>query len=94
MIARLDTALACVEPTIAIVNNDIVSPAILKGFANLYVLFGEHITLSMRDLFADAEIAPGVSSPARDDVPAGAAFADVIKRGQLSGEIESLRVDL
>jgi hypothetical protein len=92
VIDRLDTVMACVESTIAVVNDGIVCPTIPKSFANLYVLLGENITVSMRDLFVDIKIKANVGSPTRDNIPTDAAFADVVKRRKLPGEIEGLGV--
>ena len=75
-----------------VMNESVVFPGIPQALHDIEMFGGEPVARIMREMRRLAEIRSTAFEPGRHHVPAGAAAADVVERGELARDVEGLAV--
>jgi hypothetical protein len=75
-----------------VVDQGVVFPAVPETLDDVQILGRQAVAGVVRQMLGLAEVLGRAFQPGGDDVPAGAAAADVVQRGELAGHVEGLGI--
>ena len=79
-----------IEPALGVADEGVVGKAVPQAGDDIVEFARAAIALVMLDMFVEAEIQRRVGIGRRHDVPAGAAAADMVERGEAAGNVIGL----